>query len=171
MSCIWGLKLYKSTALLSLPAGVSATKRTYFSPFTKDSRALSPLAIIPIIGTLRCTLLEWKLYAKENSGVKRGRPFLSLLAFHPPVPHSNKQDYGTLIYIEYNGMQDHTYLFGHLPLSTRRGWVWWARHCTLLLWPRPTSPTGVARRSYLFKWWDLRKSLPTFLTMNKSLVG
>ena len=54
----WGFKVYKYKALQLQSAGVSATKRTYFSPFTKDSRALSPLAIIPIIGTLRCTLLE-----------------------------------------------------------------------------------------------------------------
>ena len=46
---------YINRRLLLPPAGVSATKRTYFSPFTKDSRALSPLAITPIIGTLWCT--------------------------------------------------------------------------------------------------------------------
>ena len=45
----------RAVACGSCSAGVSATKRTYFSPFTKDSRALSPLAITPIIGTLWCT--------------------------------------------------------------------------------------------------------------------
>ena len=63
---IWGFKLYKHQASFLELAGVSATKRTYFSPFTKDSRALSPLAIIPIIGTLRCTLFKWKHTSEEK---------------------------------------------------------------------------------------------------------
>jgi len=46
---------YIDRRLECLTAGVSATERTYFSPFTKDSRALSPLAITPIIGTPWCT--------------------------------------------------------------------------------------------------------------------
>ena len=70
--CILGLELYKLKVYLTKPAGVSATKRTYFSPFTKDSRALSPLAIIPIIGTLRCTLFKWKHTSEEKNGDSSG---------------------------------------------------------------------------------------------------
>ena len=113
------------------------------------------------------TLLKHMEHTQKYVGLVWEWEHSSSSSYSVPVPHSNKQDQGTLMYILHKGKLEHTYLFGHLPLSTRRGWVWWARHCTLLLWPRPTSPTGVARRSYLFKWWDLRKSLPTFLVMNK----
>ena len=65
--CLYGASNCTNTKLQQWKsAGVSATKRTYFSPFTKDSRALSPLAIIPIIGTLRCTLLEWNIVIKQH---------------------------------------------------------------------------------------------------------